>query len=360
MRQEEAAKEAGLPTTSITTRGSSSGLPVISTATATGVETANAAIRSAVKVTGILLGSNRIGALGLEMTHLLAIHALHARHVARLGALLTGVSHLITVAALDVGRVARLSALLRNVALLTAVAATTRTSLGAVLGEMSHLVALAALDTLGRARLGAIGDLVTRLAAVLAGELVDAGGRAITDTMTDLVAVVALDEDALNLNLLLGAASGHVTKFIAILALGHVAGHQLAGISQALVVLFLALGPTFALTGTLGLELEAVCDGILFADLTLKVHVCESRNGVGLLQGNEPNTSALLAEGLLEILISASGVRLDVDLHGVLDIVDVALSDGSGNHLPGLIDGLVLNVITVDDTSVLTSGGSMT
>lgn len=355
----EDAGEAGLPATSISTRGSSSSLPVIST-TSTGVETAITAMSSAARVTGFLLSNNRVGALGLEMTPLLAVHALHARHVARLGALLAGVSHLITVAALDAGGVARLSALLRNMALLTAVAATTRTCLGAIFGEMSHLVALATLDTLSRARLGAIGDLVTRLAAVFAGELVDAGSRAIADTMANLIAVVALDEDALNLNLLLGAAPGHVTKLITVLALGDVAGHELTGISQALEALLLALGPTFALTGTLMLELEAVGDGILLAEVTLKVHVGESRNGVGLLQGDEPSTNALSAEGRLEILISTSGVRLDVDLHGVLNIIDIALVNGSDNHLPGLFGALILNVITVDDTRILASGGGMT
>lgn len=62
-----------------------------------------------------------------------------------------------------------------------------------ILREVTSLVALAALDALSRARLGTLAGLMTLLLAVLAGMRVDTFLGAIASTMTDLLAINALD-----------------------------------------------------------------------------------------------------------------------------------------------------------------------
>jgi len=54
-------------------------------------------------------------------------------------------------------------------------------------------VALPALDVLGRTLLGAIDSAVARLTAVLAGVLVNARLRTITEAMPFLLAIIALE-----------------------------------------------------------------------------------------------------------------------------------------------------------------------
>ena len=88
---------------------------------------------------GVLIDKG-VCALGLVVTHLLAVGALDAGDVPRLRAFLAEMTHLIAVAALNVGHVLRFGALLGDVAFLAAVAAAVASSLGTILREVAHLV----------------------------------------------------------------------------------------------------------------------------------------------------------------------------------------------------------------------------
>lgn len=130
----------------------------VATTEAIGVSLESTAIRvakSSIVIVIFLL--HGVGALGLEMAHLLAVRALHASDlfrlsveahytmgppggltVTRLGAFLARMAELVAVTALDVGHVPWLGAILRKMAFLATVAATTWPSLGTILGEVAN------------------------------------------------------------------------------------------------------------------------------------------------------------------------------------------------------------------------------
>lgn len=114
-----------------------------------------------------------------------------------------------------------------SMALLTTVAAEISTTLGTITREMSNFTTLLALNTLSGARLGAFLGRVAGFLAVAAGELVFTWIWAfsllamlkprgifltITNTMTNSVAVVALDLSSLVLVLVLWTLGASMTE----------------------------------------------------------------------------------------------------------------------------------------------------
>ncbi|KAK3358878.1 hypothetical protein B0T25DRAFT_78396 [Lasiosphaeria hispida] len=345
-----------------------------------------------------------ISASGLEVSHLLAVRTLDAGYcqivnntiiraqcnqltIARLGAVLAHVSHLITVAALDEGLVARLGALFSLVAILTAVAATTRAGRGAISGEVTnfkhhvsschqtkhhresysrhncgtqhqqpsgargsprscvHLGRNSCKQTCQRGESG--------LGSVSVAFLNVFGRLTVTDTVSNRIAIVALDVvHILRLSLFLGAGLGGVAKLVASSAFGQTAASDLTGILEALKVLLHILGPDLTVTGTRGVPLEAVRDGVLLLKLTLEIHVGKGRRQ-RFLDGDEPQLDVLVAKSLLEVGKCGLGRRLDVNLDSFFDIVDLTLLDSVDNHSPCILSGHVRQMAAVDLASSL-------
>lgn len=156
--------------------------------------------------------------------------------------------------------------------------------------------------------------------------------------MTLSVTVVALDDgDGVRLTLLLGASLGDVTELVAVAALRDSAVDDLTGILETLKVLLGCLGPDLTLTRTRSGRAESVGDSVLLVHVALKVHVGHGRSDVRLLNGNEPDSNVLAAESLLELDIGGVGSGLDVNLDGLLDVIELALLDSSDDALPGIV-----------------------
>lgn len=209
-----------------------------------------------------------------------------------------------------------LLALIRLVTLLTAVAALHRLTGWAVTRKMTHLAAILALNSLGGAWLVAIASLVAGLLAVATNIAVLARARAVTDTVSGLLAVGAGDRGPVpSLYLLLRAGSGAVTDLSAVVALLLEAVHDESSVLEASHVLFRARWPagselwTTWLVGmlegdhvlTAGLAFE-VDDGVGTEDLLLLRVVSTSYNGQQCSTtylGNKVGVEVVVTEALL-------------------------------------------------------------
>lgn len=167
--------------------------------------------------------------------------------------------------------------------------------------------------------------------------------------MALLVAVVALDNGALGLDLFLGAVLGSVSELLTVVALGLAnPGDNITGIGKSLQHLIMVLGPTLSFRLTQRLVGEAVIDGVLLTQIALKVHVGKGNGQVGTLLGDEVKTIALGAERLLDLNEGGLWLSLGVDLNLLFDLIQVLLDDGLLKELPGLLASHIRNVAAVD------------
>jgi hypothetical protein len=178
--------------------------------------------------------------------------------------------------------------------------------------------------------------------------------------MTLLAAVVALDNYLVFLDLVLGAASGGVTILVTIVALLQATADRLTSVLKTDQVFLAILGPVRCLTSTSRSVVEAEGDLILLVQVALKVHVGESTKHSRLLDCNDMDANVLLTEGILQLSVGQLGLRLDVFLNCILDIVHVFLLGGSSNHLPSSLGVDVGNMGAVDESGVLAIDGMMT
>lgn len=182
----------------------------------------------------------------------------------------------------------------------------------------------------------------------------------VADTVTLLVTVVALDDGLVGLQLLLGAVLADVAKLLAVATLGLAnPGDNVAGLSKSLHHDIMVLRPTLSLRLAKRLVGEAVIDGVLLVQVTLKVHVGQGDGEVRPLLGDEIEAIALRTEGLLDLDKGGGGLSLGVDLDLLLDLVHVPVVDGLLQELPGLLAGHVGKVAAVDLASVLALDSSV-
>lgn len=177
--------------------------------------------------------------------------------------------------------------------------------------------------------------------------------------MADLAAVEADDlKRVRSLSTLLGARLGNVADFITVAALGQTAINNLTGVSKTLEVLVDVLGPRLAVARAGRVPLEAIGDRVLLAEVALEIHVGES-DCEGLLNGDEPDSNVMGAEGTLKFDIGGLGGSLDVGLNGLLDVVDVTLLGGTQNENPSIVGAHVGQVVAVDLASILAGADSV-
>lgn len=171
--------------------------------------------------------------------------------------------------------------------------------------------------------------------------------------MAGLAAVETHDFEGIRLlDLLLGAALGDVTNLVAVAALGKTAIDDFTGVAEALNVLVDILRPHLPIPRARGVPLEAVGDRVRLAEATLKIHVGES-GSQGLLNGDEPQRDILGTESALQIRVRSIRRRLDVDLDGLLNIVNVALLDSTLDESPGFLGGHIRKVVAIDLARIL-------
>lgn len=123
--------------------------------------------------------------------------------------------------------------------------------------------------------------------------------------------------------------------------------HGSASISQTLKVVISVLGPLGSKVRTLRLLVVIVANGELLADVALKVNIGPSRARL-LLQANEEDAEAALAEFLLEPDVGSRRNGLNQHLDGFLDVVHVTLVGSLGQKSPSLALGLVGDFVQVD------------
>lgn len=182
----------------------------------------------------------------------------------------------------------------------------------------------------------------------------------ITDAMTLAVAVVALHcFDGVCLSLLLRTELGGMSEFVTVGALGDAAIDNLTSIGEPLQILLGALGPDLTLTRTSGLGAETVSDRILLVHVALEIHVGQGGSHIRFLNGDEPDANVLAAEGFLKLKVGGVRARLDVDLNGILDIIELALLGSGDNEVPSGLGSHVGKVTTVDVAGKLATSSTM-
>lgn len=115
----------------------------------------------------------------------------------------------------------------------------------------------------------------------------------------------------------------------------------------------MVLWPTLLLGLSARLVRQAVIDRVLLAQIALQVHVRKSDRQVRLDHGNEVEGVALRTKGLFKIHISDFRLRLDVNLHLLLDLVHVSISNCLLQQLPSLLSRNSGQVAAVDLPRVL-------
>jgi hypothetical protein len=93
----------------------------------------------------------------------------------------------------------------------------------------------------------------------------------VTDTMADLITVVAFNDWTVDLVRFFWALGSHMAKLLAVAALDNTTINRLASIQQTLGVL-LRGGPTILLLGAGSLIGPAPSDGVFLVQVSLKVH----------------------------------------------------------------------------------------
>ncbi|KAI1401403.1 hypothetical protein F4819DRAFT_331860 [Hypoxylon fuscum] len=159
----------------------------------------------------------------------------------------------------------------------------------------------------------------------------------VTNTMAHLLAVVALDHDALLLNLLLRASLGGVSKLITVGTLGNAALDGLTCIPKTLKILLSRLRPSFGLSRTSWLVDPAVMDAELLVQVTLKVHVSVGREQRRVLESNQVDVDRLSTECLFQVGISDGGLSLEILLNTLLDILHVLRLGSLDDLRPGAL-----------------------
>ena len=223
----------------------------------------------------------------------------------------------------------------------------------AVAGLVTDLIAIAALDDLtvfGHVISGTAFVASTGFAWLLA--LLSA----VTDAMTILITQHAVDLDTIDDNDFVRAIALHVTHLAAVGAFGDATIDGQTSLRETLEVGSRSLGPLLEELWALRFLGEVEADGVLLTNLTLKVD-----NGPGLfdslLQADEIDLVAALAELLLHLQICEGRASLGEDLDTVSEVIEVFLVGGFLEHGPGLTFGHVWNVGDVDDLSVLALNG---
>lgn len=182
----------------------------------------------------------------------------------------------------------------------------------------------------------------------------------VADTVALLVTVVALHDDSVGLQLLLGAVLADVSELLAIATLGLAnPGNNVASIGKSLHHDIMVLGPTLSLRLTKRLVREAVVHRVLLVEITLKVHVGQGNGEVRALLRNKIEAIALRTEGSLDLDKGGGRLGLGVDLDLLLDLVHVSIVDGLLQKLPSLLTGHVRKVAAVNLASILALDGSV-
>jgi hypothetical protein len=131
------------------------------------------------------------------------------------------------------------------------------------------------------------------------------------------------------------------------------------GISKTLEVVGSILGPLSLKSGALRLLVVEVADGILLADVALKIDVGPGGASV-LLHGDEVDAEVALAELLLKLDVGSGGNSLNQHLDSILEVIEVTLVRGLGEESPSFIVSLVGDVVVVEFHLVLALESVMT
>jgi hypothetical protein len=167
-------------------------------------------------------------------------------------------------------------------------------------------------------------------------------------------AIVARDLGRIiTLHFLLSTKLGNMPKLLAVHAKGNASIDNLASIVQAREMLLAVLRPPLDFTRTVGLLGKSIRNSVLLVNVALDVHIGEDLDE-GSLSGDEPETKVLVDESLLELTVCYLTIdSLDVLLHSFLDIVEILLSSGLLDFLPGRLGRNIGDIVSVDLASIL-------
>jgi hypothetical protein len=162
-------------------------------------------------------------------------------------------------------------------------------------------------------------------------------------------AVEARDLDHIGtFRLLLSTKLGDMSKFLAVQAKRNTSIHDFASVIQTREKFVPALRPPFELTRTISMLDKAIRNGVFLVDMALKVHVGENRDESSLSR-NEPEANAVVDQCFLELAISNITIDgLDVLLDRLLNVVDVLITDGLFDFVPGVIGADISDVVAVN------------
>jgi hypothetical protein len=171
--------------------------------------------------------------------------------------------------------------------------------------------------------------------------------------MTIILASIAEDGVAvLFLNLVMRAGLGRMANLVTVTALGETTVDNFASVLETLKVLIFILGPSLALARTRSEPLETIGGKPLSVEIALKIH--QGPHGMQLLwDGNDPDLDILLTESLLNVEISGVRLGLDIDLNGLLDLMNLALMGCLEDLLPGFLRRHVRQMRAINETSIL-------
>lgn len=182
----------------------------------------------------------------------------------------------------------------------------------------------------------------------------------IAHAMTNSIAIGALNDGMLSLDLHLRAGGSRVAVGITVVTPSLSVLGRLASIAKPGEVLRRVLGEESPLARTGSLVTEAVAHNVLLVTVTLHVHQGKGREEVGLLNGHEEERNVLAAQCLLQLQVGHVRVCLDVLLDAGLGVVNVSGGGGIPDALPRDFSVDSLDVGSINFARSLAIGCHMT